>query len=360
MALSLQSLINGELRSIFRGKINSNFSAVASAVDGNTGRLDDLEAGPPDSYGQLAGMRNRIINGNMMIAQQGGSFTAPASSSYTLDQWFVGKVGSAVFNVLQSTLPFLGAKYQHYTQVTTAQASLAAGDVIWHGQHLEGYNVADLIGKPINLSFIVQSPKTGKHCIALGNSGADRSYVASYNVDAANTPQKVSIPIPQGLIEAGTWNWTTGRGVIVNFVLAAGTNWHTATENAWVTGGKYGAAGMVNVLDTVGNVFAFSEVQLEPGNVDTPFERRPFSFELSLVYRYYEPLDVVFGNAPSTQYQTHSWTVPKRVPPNITTTLLTGTGVPTFSVTASGGRSVYQATAPTGLGSATVWGSARL
>jgi hypothetical protein len=42
------------------------------------------------------------------------------------------------------------------------------------------------------------------------------------------------------------------------------------------------------VLDTIGNIFAITGVQLEVGNTPTPFEHRPFGVELSMCQRYYE------------------------------------------------------------------------
>jgi hypothetical protein len=92
-----------------------------------------------------------------------------------------------------------------------------------------------------------------------------------------------------GLITAGTWNYTNGAGLEVDFTLLGGTNFQS-TPNAWQTGDFIATANQVNCLDTVDNIFAITGVQLEVGAVATPFEHRNYGAELQLCQRYYERL----------------------------------------------------------------------
>jgi hypothetical protein len=69
-------------------KVDAGADAVS--IDGNfsvTGSLDtaSLNGGP------LAGMRNRIINGNFAIGQRGTTFASSANNddAYTLDRWYI-------------------------------------------------------------------------------------------------------------------------------------------------------------------------------------------------------------------------------------------------------------------------------
>ena len=84
------------------GNINGNGTFTISAPISSTDYVlalptttGTLMAAEPDgnlsvrklNSGQLAGMRNKIINGKMEIAQRGTSFVSPATASYTLDRW---------------------------------------------------------------------------------------------------------------------------------------------------------------------------------------------------------------------------------------------------------------------------------
>ena len=238
---------------------------------------------------QLAGLRNKIINGKMEIAQRGTSFVSPVSTSYMLDRWLHLSSNDGAFTVTQASDTPAGNEFQNSLRltVTTADTSIAAGQFCTLRQPVEGFNVRDLIGRTFTLSFRVRSSKTGTHCVAFINDAGDRSYVAEYTVNAANTWETKSITVSGGLITAGTWNWTNGRGVILSFALASGSTFNT-TADAWQTGNFLATSSQVNCLDTVGNIFAITGVQLEVGSVATPFEHRPIGLELGLCQRYFE------------------------------------------------------------------------
>ena len=251
---------------------------------------NDLAVGAVEGAvaGQLAGMRNKIINGKMEIAQRGTSFAAIADGAYSVDRFKWDNTSAAVVTVSQQSDIPSGNEFQNSLRVavTTADASIAAGDIANIQQSIEGYNARDLVGRTFTLSFWVRSSKTGTHCLAFRNSGTDRSYIAEYSVSAVNTWEQKVITISGGLTTAGTWNWTNGAGLQVRWILAAGSTFQT-TANTWQTGNFLATANQVNCLDTVGNIFAITGVQLEVGSVATPFEHRPYGAELALCQRYY-------------------------------------------------------------------------
>lgn len=265
-------------------KINN--SAVTDAKIGDnvlTPYVSSINDGP------LAGFRNLIINGAMEIAARGASFPALASNTYCLDRWRWANNSSAVCTISQtSDVPsdnLLRASLR--VDVTTADTSLASGENVNLSQRLEGYDVRGLVGKTFTLSFWVKATKTGIYCVSFRNDGADRSYVAEYTVNAANTWEFKSITITGGLITAGTWNWTNGTGVSVTFPIMCESTLAT-TPGAWQTGNFLCTTNQVNGVDSTANDFYLTGVQLEPGPVVTPFERRPYGLELALCQRYYQ------------------------------------------------------------------------
>ncbi len=278
-------------------------------------RVKNLNGGP------LAGARNRIINGDMRISQRGTSSAAIATGTYLLDRWVWIQSGAMVCTVSQSTdVPNDTFQNSYRIDVTTADTSIATGDVALVQQRIEGYNTRDLIGTIFTLSFWVKSPKTGIHCVSLKNQGTgspvvpDRSYVVEYTVTAANTWEYKTITINGGLITTGTWDWTNGIGLSIDFTLAAGTTFQT-TAGSWQTGNFVATANQVNVMDNTANDFYITGVQLEPGSVATPFERRSYGQELALCQRYAVVGDFTIYAA---QNSTYTWPTTMRTAPTIT------------------------------------------
>jgi hypothetical protein len=237
--------------------------------------------------GQLAGSRNKIINGAMEISQRGLSFINPADGSYTLDRWAISKSTSAQFNVGLANGSATSALPENLRlTVTTGDASVAATDVVAIEQRIEGFNIRDVTGRTFTLSFWVKSPKTGTHCVSFKNKASDRSYVATYTVNSFNTWEYKTITVTGGLITAGTWDYGNLIGVAVCFTLMVGSNYQT-TAGAWQVGNFFGTAAQVNCIDQAGNQFELTGVQLEVGSVATPFERRFYGDELALCQRYH-------------------------------------------------------------------------
>ena len=283
---------NGSTEVVF----NDGGADVDFRIEGDTEpNLFKIDAGTDQvqvanlNGGPLAGTRNRIINGDMRIAQRGTSFAA--LNGYGLDRWFFGSSGAMVCTISQDAdVPNNTFQSSLKVDVTTADTSIAAGDVAQLIQRIEGYNVRDLIGTTFTISFWVKSPKTGTHCVSFRNQGTlDRSYVKEYTVSAANTWEYKTLTVSGGLITAGNWNWTNGVGLDVCFTLACGTTYQT-TAGAWQTGNFIATANQVNVMDSTANDFFLTGVQLEPGTVATPFERRSYGQELALCQRYFQQL----------------------------------------------------------------------
>lgn len=237
---------------------------------------------------QYPSFRNKIINGDMMISQRGLSFANVLNGAYTLDRFVYYNTTTSTVTVSQNDdVPAnTGLIKSLRVAVTGADADIVATDVSMIGQHIEGYNVSDLVGASFTISFWVRSSKTGIHCLRLRNSSADRCYVTEYTIITANTWEYKTITVIGGLPSTGTWNFTNGTGLLVTWTLAAGSNSQT-TPNTWTTVNAISTANQVNCLDTLGNIFAITGVQLEKSPVATPYEERDTNVALQLCQRYY-------------------------------------------------------------------------
>jgi hypothetical protein len=278
----------GDVLTVFRGQEGTAPMAF------NAGDLCDnrMTAGTMLDLSSVAtGSKNKVRNGKMLIKQRGSTFAA-AGNGYCFDGWRLDKAGTASVTISD---PGSVATYDFQSglmvTVNTAQAVLGANDfgVLW--QPIEGYLVRDLIGNPIAISFEVSTSKPGTYGVAIRNRGSgtpDRSYVCNYTVNAANTGQVVTVPIPVGLTQAGSWNFTNGVGLDILFCLAAGTSKQGASYGSWLTGDFFAGPGQVNVFDTVNAYWAVTGVQLERNLVASQFEHLDPVLEMMRNLRYFE------------------------------------------------------------------------
>lgn len=234
----------------------------------------------------LYGFRNKIRNAKMEVNQRG---TLP-NTGYGLDGWQVAQAGGQVAPVTAAfdTATTSDCQVSLRLTVTTANAAPAATNWAYIEQNIEGWNVRDLKDNPTALRFEVRSSKTGLHSVALVDGGSTRSYVMTYNIAVANVWQTVYLSIPVGInTSAGSWNFGNGNGLRVRFCMMAGTTYQSSTLNAWTAGNFIGATGQVNCMDTVGNIFAVTGVQLEKGVTSTALENRDIATEVAIAQRYF-------------------------------------------------------------------------
>lgn len=200
-------------------------------------------------------MRNRLINGDMRIDQRNNgaaqTITAAAALAYTVDRWYAYSTGANVSGqrVANTALRFA---YQF-----TGAASVTA---IGFAQRIETANSYDLNGTTVTLSaYLANSLLSTVTWTAYYATTADtfgtlasptRTQIATgtFTVSATLTRYATNITVPSAA--------TTGIEIV--FTVAA------QTSGTWTIGG----------------------VQLEPGTVATPVDRRPVGSELVLCQRY--------------------------------------------------------------------------
>jgi hypothetical protein len=234
------------------------------------------------------GFKNRIINSAMVIDQRGSATTPVTISGYATDRWGQGSPVVSKISTQQSTTTTTGFSNSLASTVSSAYTP-AAGEVFRIYQRIEGLNCVDLAfgsasAATVTLSFWVRSSVTGTYAVSLQNSAGNRSYVATYTVNAANTFEQKTITIAGDT--SGTWLTTNGIGIQVAFCQQTGSTFQT-TAGSWQAGEYYGVAGAASWLPTSGATFYITGVQLEKGSTATSFDYRPYGTELNLCQRYY-------------------------------------------------------------------------
>ena len=262
-----------------------------ATVTPGTGVATALAIGANESGGFLTTHRkNALINGDFQIWPEGTSFAAIANSTYFAEMWQYNKSGAMVHTVSQSSnVPTVAEAgrmipYSVLVDCTTADAAVAASDVCRLTTYVEGSNFVYIAGVGLCHQFWSGHTKTGTYCVAYRNSGADRSFVREYTQNVADTWEFKTLLVDASPT-AGTWDYTTGIGLQVSFILTCGTTFQT-TAGTWQTGNFLATANQVNACDNVANNFRLAGVQLEKGSVATEFEAMKIQDVKALCLRY--------------------------------------------------------------------------
>jgi hypothetical protein len=186
---------------------------LAVGTDGQRIVADSAQAAGLRWATFYTGYKNLLINGNFDLWQRN---TGRAVGGFTADRWnFQGTITGVVASAKDSlTTPDVSSTNSFKVTVSSAQATLVAGSNLFLEQCVEGIGFQQAAGKPITLTFWVRSNKTGTYSVAFQNSAGDRSYVATYTVNASNAWEKR--PSPSRTARRGrgctTRAWGSGCG----------------------------------------------------------------------------------------------------------------------------------------------------
>ena len=236
------------------------------------------------------------MNGSFDASQEFGG-TGRASIGYFCDGWLLGYGGTmaAVGAAATAGNYFPGFRNFGQISVTTAQASLGAGDALTMYHRIEGSRVARLAwgtlnAKPITIGFWSSHSKIGVYSVAVRAPDNSRSYVAAYTQAASNVQQYNVVTIAG--CPDGVWPTDNAHGMTVDFPVAAGSGL-IAAPGAWNAANKIGATGQVNGADSTANFFRIGGVIILPGieaptAAQSPLIMRPYDQELPACLRHYQ------------------------------------------------------------------------
>ena len=241
----------------------------------------------------ITGFRNKLINGSFDIWQRGESLSRTSSnedSGYHVDRFRSTLMGTMECDFTKESDDSFsdGSSYARIT-VTTADTDLDSTDHMVFEQRIEGYTARAFRDVPFSLSFWVRSSMTGTFgaSVFIFNQS---SYTVPLTINQADTWEYKKIEGIPPLSSVGA-SPEYGNLQSMNCVLAfaAGTDYITSVGSQWQAGNtSLGVDSLTNFMATAGTTIDIGEIQLEPGNVCTPFEHRPIAFEEMLCQRYFE------------------------------------------------------------------------
>jgi len=260
-------------------------------IAGNLTVSGDLVPSSPLSH------RNIIINGDMGIAQRGGSHASVGGTTktYSLDRWaYMFGYGTPAQRMTLSrqqdsaSLSTAGFRNSFKVDCTTVESNLGANTSRYSGitQLIECQNLHHLLygtsdAKTLTLSFWVKSSRTGTHGIGIMINNGGAALPQSYSVSTADTWEYKQVTIA-GNTSAAIGTTEYGMGIV--FLLNLGTAQLSGTQNTWGT--KLGHTAVANLMGNTSYDFYITGVQLEVGSNATPFEHRSYNEELIRCQRY--------------------------------------------------------------------------
>lgn len=246
-------------------------ATLGAAASGANADITTLSAITSINGDQLAGFRNKLINGNFRRWEYGTAYTTISTSSYgAANNWFVQSSASTTEHCNQDTSITAGLGFKFNVKMGRNAAGVNTSPIIL-GQALESVNSIPLAGQTVTLSYYA---KKGANYSAAGSLLTTALYTGT------GTDQS-----SQNMIN-GSWT-SQVQAINANDVLT--TAWqrfqHSVTLGAGIT-----QVGMEFVMTPVGvagadDNYYIAGVQLEIGAQATPFEDRGETIEDILCQR---------------------------------------------------------------------------
>jgi len=201
-------------------------------------------------------------------------------------------VGSSQFST-NVTIPLSNTfNLVNYTQGDTINCLQIGGGGTLGGQSYHGY-IDDfrIYNRPLTATQIYQLYINNAYSTTVIDYLLAKSYIYSTPSIAAGTWKKIVFTIPSESV--GYWYVDNNTGLLFSLCLGANSV-YTATPNTWNSVTDFTSTGVqilndisTNYMGINGNNILITAVQLERGNLMTPFEFRPYVVELQSCQRYF-------------------------------------------------------------------------
>ena len=243
--------------------------------------------------------RNMVINGGMNVAQRSASVTGigAATGYFTLDRWQISTGSSAGRFTMTQTADGPNGISANCIKLdcTTADTSIAAGEVFTLRHNIEGQNV-QRIGKgvagakQITVSFYVKASAAFTFGCELFDSDNSRQITKLFATTTDWVRHSFVIPADED-DGSSPFDDDNAESLNIQFALHAGATYTGGTLNTATWANNTNAnryAGIDSFFSSTDNNFFITGVQMEVGPVATEFEHEDYGTTLAKCMRYYE------------------------------------------------------------------------
>ena len=242
--------------------------------------------------------RSLIVNGDMSVCQKSTSATGlgAANACHTIDCWNMSQSSAGRFTMSQDAVTDLsGFFYALKLACTTADTSIAAGEYVILSQGIEsrggltqrmrqGYSDAE----KLTLSFWAKADSEATYGVSLKENDNDRIINARFTVGTSWERHVItfsgdtSTGDKPGVDHNGTITvyWWLHAGTTYNGGTFSNLTWADTTWNAAVHSSND------SFFSATSRTFYMTGVQLEVGEVATPFEHKSYATSLQECMRF--------------------------------------------------------------------------
>ena len=246
--------------------------------------------------GQAQGNRNLWINGACNVAQRSTSVTGLGDGNegyVTVDRMREsgGTASAGRYTSKQTAITDLpGFANCFHVNCTTADTSIAAGELLFFGTRLEGQDLQRLAkgtssAEPITISWYMKTNKAFTFVLEVKDIDNTRDIQQKFTTTTDWTRHSLTFVADT----TGALDDDNARSLDIHIWVHAGSTYSggTFTSNTWssVTNANR-AVGIGSFYDSTDNDLKMTGFQVEIGEVATPFEHEDFGTTLAKCQRY--------------------------------------------------------------------------
>ena len=230
----------------------------------------------------------------MTVSQRTTSSSSLTSgNNFILDRWrtYIQDIGT--YTISQASDAPAGFRYSYKVDCTTADASPSAADDMtfncpFEGQDFQHLKKGTASAESVTLSFWVKSNKTTTGQVNFRDQDNSRMISGTYTINSADTWEYKIITFAGDT--SGVLDNDNAASIQLQWYLDSGSNFTSGSINSsW--GSDTAAKRNVNnfgLASSTDNYWQITGIQLEVGEVATPFEHRSYGDELQRCKRYYQ------------------------------------------------------------------------
>ena len=242
--------------------------------------------------------RNMVINGAMNVAQRGTSSTGLGASNgyFTLDRWKLEFDSTAGRLTMTQTADgpsgFLNCLK---LACTTADTSIAAGEIFTLQQRFEGQNLQRIKkgtsdAEKLSVSFYVKGNASATYVCELRDQDNERHVAKTFAV--TTSWNRIELVFPADT--SGAFGDDNARSLDLNIWLHAGSTYTGGTApTTWsaFVNNTYNGGSTINMASSTSNEWLITGIQLEVGEYTSstipPFQLETYGDNLLRCQRYY-------------------------------------------------------------------------